>query len=401
MFVADIFYLFGLNGVQYESYHIDQDSIFFTASITKNECKCKHCLSKNITFKGAKIREFKMVPFARKKTYLKLTLHKIYCLDCNKYCWPELDFASGKQRMINAFVQYVLDLLALGTILSVAQFLNVGWDLVKNIHKKYLKKKYKTIPYKNLKYLSIDEFSIKKGHTYMTIFVNIETGRIIYAIEGRRREDILPFLQKLAKKATSLKAIAMDMSLPYYSAVQEALPNTDIVFDHFHVNVHINKALDEIRKQQQNKTTKESKKAIKGQRFLLLKNYADLDENSQNRLKMLLEVNEPLMIAHSMKEQFRLFWEQPTIEAAAKFFLRWFWDIHTSTIKPMIKVANTLLRYSQGLMNYFKHWITNGKTEGINNKIKTMKRQAYGFRDMQYFKLRLYHLHEQKNQLTG
>jgi transposase len=397
MSAASLFKVLGLNDVHYNSHYSNEKSITFIGSISKKAYKCKNCHSKNIHFRGIKTRQFKMVPWGRMKCFLMLTMHKIYCLDCHKSCWPKLEFFSGKQRMTMSYIQYVLDLLLFGTILSVSHFLETGWDLVKDIHKNYLKKKYKKIPYKNLKYLSIDEFSIKKGHTYMTIFIDIETGRIIYATEGRTKEDLLSFLQKLASKAINLKAISMDMSVSYFSAISKALPKVDIVFDHFHVSAVINKALDEIRKSEQ----KNNKNIIKGKRFLLLRNYSDLDPEERLNLDTLFNINEKLFKAHAFKEQFRMFWEQSNEQEAARFFLIWYAEVYKSGIKPLIKAANTLLRYGNGLINYFKHRISNGKIEGINNKIKTMKRQAYGFRDMKYFKLRLYHLHEQKHQLAG
>jgi transposase len=191
------------------------------------------------------------------------------------------------------------------------------------------------------------------------------------------------------------------MSGAYSSAVKKALPLVDIVFDHFHVDALINKALDEIRRQQQAQLQGTSRKVLKGARFLLLRNYANLAESGKDSLQALLDVNKPLLIAHTLKEQFRLFWSQPTVQEASRFLLYWLMDVFESGLEPMIKIGKTLLRHAEGLVNYFKHRISNGKTEGINNKIKTMSRQAYGFRDMEYFKLRLLHLHEQRYSLAG
>ncbi len=134
---------------------------------------------------------------------------------------------------------------------------------------------------------------------------------------------------------------------------------------------------------------------------MLLRNYSDLDIDKKNQLDSLFKINESLFKAHALKEQFRMFWLQPNAQEAARFFLIWYLEVRLSEIKPLVRAANTLLKYWIGLANYFKHRISNGKIEGINNKIKTMKRQAYGFRDMPYFKLRLYHLHNQGYRLAG
>ncbi len=126
-------------------------------------------------------------------------------------------------------------------------------------------------------------------------------------------------------------------------------------------------------------------RAIKGMRFLLLSNYEKLDPKRQNSLECHLEKNRPIAIAHAMKEQIRLFWMRSTVQEGCKFLGWWIIDA--------LKAGKTLLRHWQGLTSYFKHKITNGKTEGVNNKIKTMKRPAHEFRHIEYFKPRLYNLH--------
>ncbi len=193
----------------------------------------------------------------------------------------------------------------------------------------------------------------------------------------------------------------MDLSKSYSGAVRKILPEIDIVFDRFHVMALANKALDDIRKQQYKKLPEESRQVLKGQRFLLLKNYNSLSEHNTARVNALLEANIPLFQAHAMKEQLRLFWELDSADEGAKFLLNWIHDARVTCIRPLVKLAKTLESHLYGLLTYFKHRITNGSAEGINNKIKTLKRQAYGYRDMEYFKLRLYNLHAQKHELAG
>jgi len=204
----------------------------------------------------------------------------------------------------------------------------------------------------------------------------------------------------------------MDMSKSYRAAFEEYLPEVDIVFDRFHVMQIVNKAVDRVRKNQQKALDKEGIKTLKGGRFLPLWNFENLNPLKQERLKSMLEANEPLFIIHSMKEQLRLLWNQPNEEKARRFLSDWILEAISvvnefaplygkSALAPLKGLAFTLMRHHRGILNYFRHFITNGKAEGINNKIKTLKRQAYGYRDMEYFKLRLHHLHKQKHQLVG
>jgi transposase len=220
-------------------------------------------------------------------------------------------------------------------------------------------------------------------------------------VEGKSQQDITPFLNQLARVGKRLEGVAIDMSSAYYRAVRESLPQSDIVFDRYHIMALINQATEELRREQQRELDDLGKQTLKGNRFLLLRNYEDLKPDGKERLDALLQANQPLFTMHSMKEQLRLFWQKENETTARTFLETWCRDALNSGIKQLSKVAKTLGGYRTGLLNYFKHPITSAMVEGINNKIKTLKRQAYGFRDTEYFKLRLYHLHTQRYSLTG
>ena len=396
-----LYHAFNLKGVTYRSTNFVGNSIILSFEMTDKFIKCLHCGGRHTTFKGQKTRLFKMGPFGRKQGLLQLQLHRLECIECGHLWWPRLSFMIGKHRYTRSFAMTALDLLRLGTIKDVANYLHVGWDVIKAIHKSKLQSLYKKMPVHKIEYLGIDEFSLRKGHNYMTIFIDLQTGRIIHAVEGRSADAITPFLKIVSKKAKKLKAIAMDMSKPYSSAVTEHLPHADIVFDRYHIMAMMNKAIETVRREQQRTLDKSDKQYLKGCRFLLLSNYSSLDTNRQTKLNSLLEINKPLFVMHSMKEQLRLLWSQPHRQKALQFLNQWIFDALAAGPKALVKVGLTLLRHRKGILNYFPHQITSGPIEGTVNKIKTLKRQAYGFRDMEYFKLRLYHLHFQGYSLTG
>ena len=393
--------IYKIKGVQYIFAEHVNDSLYFHAKTTKKFGKCPKCSSKRFTRKGKKVRKFKLPPFGSKPCFFQLQIPRLKCSKCSHIFWMRLPFMKGKSSVTPAFASYVLDLLKFGTVKHVANFVRVGWDMIKNIHKDYLKNLYAKISLKNIRYISIDEISLRKGHSYMTIVTDIETGRVIYSCEGRDSQSISPFLAKLSIKAKSLKAVSIDMSKSYQLAVKKHLPFADIVFDHFHVMAVVNKALDEVRKQEFALKSKTGNKLTKGGRFLLLWNYEKLDPLKKKGLESLLRVNEVIAKAYLIKEQFRIFWWKKDKKQAAKFLVTWILDSFESGIESLVKAARTILRHADGLLNYFEHRISNGKAEGINNKIKTLKRQAYGFRDMEYFKLRLLHLHQQRYSFSG
>ena len=397
MSTSTLYHAFQIEGVKYNSTSYKGHDIIFHADIADGYFCCPNCKSLDVFSNGQRERRFHLPPMGRKQCFLDLQVHQIFCKSCSQLHWSHLPFMKGKSRMSRSFIHTALDLLSFGTIQSVAEYLGVGWDCIKDLHKNKLQILYSHISIKELEYISVDEFAIAKGHEYMTIFTDIKSGRVIHAVEGKDSNAVIPFLKRLNKKAINLKGIAMDMSPAFHSAVKQELPHVAIIFDRFHVMKIMNTTLDDIRKDQQ----KICGNTLKGDRFLLLKNYDDLDVNGMERLNTLLAVNEPLFVAHTMKEQLRTFWEQEDRESGEEFLEKWCLDGLLTGIQPLMKVAKNLWRRSEGLLNYFDHRISNGKAEGINNKIKTLKRQAYGFRDMEYFKLRLYHLHEQRHQLTG
>lgn len=383
-----------IENVQVKTVEYHQDKVTFNVLFTPEKSLCPRCSHHKNISKGLKTRKLRMAPLGNKMAFLVVELHRFHCHNCRHSWWPPMPFVRPKKRVTLSFEKYVIELMKFATIEHVSKFLRVSWSLVKKIHKAYLQKEYQNPDLKSIQYIGVDEFSIRKGHEYMTIFINLETGEIVHAVEGKSIESITPFILELKEKAPNLKAIAMDMNAAYASATEKYLTNVDVVYDRFHVVALLNKTIDEIRREQQAKSNAEGLKVIKGMRFLLLSNYEKLDLKKQNSLESLLKVNTPIATAHAMKEQIRLFWTKTSVEEGTNFLSWWIMDTIETGINELRKTGRTLLRHWKGLVNYFKHPITNGKTEGINNKIKTMKRQAYGFRDIEYFKLRLYNLHK-------
>jgi len=281
----------------------------------------------------------------------------------------KLPFTLGKVPMTTTFINYILSLCRISTLLHVANLLCLEWKTVKNIHKAHLKKRPKQFSYRRLQYISIDEIAIRKGHVYMIIVTNLETGQVIHAVKGRKEDVLAPFFLQLARKAKHLKGIAMDMSKGYIALVK--------------------------------KYQIEGVSAGKGERFLFLRNRENSSYLQGKSLDFLLDTNRSLMIAYVIKKQFRSFWQCKTREESTRFLISWIVDANWCGIEEVRKVAQTILAHSYGLLNYLDHRIDNAKAEGINNKIKTMKRQSYGCRDEDYFILKLYNLRTTKAVLVG
>lgn len=201
MSTSMLYHGFGISGVKYLATDYSGSKVTFHAEMTHQCLQCPKCSGVHFKFRGNYVRHFHMPPVGSKPCDLHLILHRVECKDCHHLYRPVLPFMPEQKRMTRAFIRLAVELLAFGTIKDVASFLKTSWDTVKRIHKEHLKTKYSNIPLDKIKYVSIDEFSIRKGHSYMTIVTDITSGAIIHAVEGRKKEDIKSFFLKLKKKS--------------------------------------------------------------------------------------------------------------------------------------------------------------------------------------------------------
>jgi transposase len=290
------------------------------------------------------------------------------------------------------------------SIAAVASLLGTGWDTVKDIVKSDLKKRAKKRSLKRVKRIAIDEIAVKKGHRYMTIVLDLDTGWVIYTAEGKGKESLKNFFKLLARSGAKLLAIAMDMSESYRSAVKEYWPHpVAIINDHYHLVANMNAVLDSVRRDEQNKLEAEGKDVIKGARYLLLYSKENLAKRPEKLAKLndLLAANETLNKAYLLKEELRLFWQQESRKNARVFVLNWIKSAMSVSNKHLTKFAETIRGHLKEILAWYKHRITTGPLEGTNNKIKVLKRMAYGYRDLEFFGLKILFIHEAKYQLAG
>jgi len=399
-----LYHTLGLVGYHHCSTEYRDGKVIYFVERAPGKRKCGKCGASHghLTFDGQFERTFLGLPVGRKRQEVVLRGHILVCSNCGTRAREPIPFAKGKTRYIKAFARLVVDLCGITTIRNVSRYLGVGWDLVKDIFKADLGKRLKRRKIGRIRYIAVDEFATHKGHKYMTIVLDLETGEILHAQEGKDAAALVTFLETLKRRKAPLEAVAIDMSEAYASAVRTVFGDKlDIVHDPFHVTALASKAIDETRRDLYRQLLGEEKKAVKGTRFLLLHGLENLKESGLNRLMTLMETNEPLYAAYMLKEDLRMFWSLPTAEAGKAFLDDWIRVARGLGNRHFAKLADTLDSHRAGLLAYFKHRISTGPLEGLNNKIKVLKRQAYGFRDMAFFKLRLYFLHETSILLPG
>jgi len=287
------------------------------------------------------------------------------------------------------------------TLSDVAELTLLNWDTVKNITKSHLAKDYGKPALRDVRYLGIDEVHLGKKTRYYTIVLDLEDGRILWAKPGRGKEALRGFWRRLRVAKAKIKAVATDMSAAYWSAVLEHLPEAALVFDKFHILKLMNERLDDLRREMVREAEGPLKLRIKGTRFLLLRNPQNLDHEQIPKLDEALRLNEPLLLGWYMKEELRELWSQTSREQMEAFLKDWCDKASQTGIGQILKMAKTLRTHASGILAYADHPITTGKLEGVNNKIKTLTKQAYGFHDENFFILKLLSLHHAKYKLLG
>ena len=399
-----LYHGFGLVGYEYIRTRYAGGAVIFSVKRKRGKIRCPVCRSRDIIFRGRFPRRFRIVPIGSKRVFLDYEVQRLECRRCGKIRQEKLGFADPRFSYSHAFERYALDLSKHMTIQDVARHLGISWDVIKEIQKRDLVQRFSRPCLKNVKRIAIDEISVLKGHRYLTVVLDMDTGAVIFVGDGKGGDALDPFWKKLRRSRARVKAVAMDMSPAYISAVLKHLPKATIVFDHFHVIKLFNDKLSDLRRDLYRETTENlHKEVLKGTRWLLLKNPENLDtqKKEKERLEEALKINEPLSCAYYLKEDLRQIWLQPNKETAERVFADWVKRAQSTSIKMLKKFADTLAGYKSGILAYYDYRISSGPLEGTNNKIKTMKRMAYGFRDMEFFKLKIMALHETKYALVG
>lgn len=400
-----VYHAFGGKTYNYLRSEYREGAVYFHLEKKDQHRRCPECGSHDITFEDNAVSTVKTVPIGGKEVFLVLHLKVLKCRDCGARRQEDRDVAEPRKSYSRALARYVLDLVRHMTILAVAGHLKMGWDLVKSILKTSLEKKAKRRSWRKVRRIAIDEIAIRKGHRYMTVVLDLDTGWVLYAAEGKDQKALEPFFRRLRRSGAKLEAVVVDMNEAYANAIQAYWPRkVAVVHDHYHLVSNMNEVIDKVRRDEQNRIEGEGKRLIKGSRYLLLYAQETLAEEKPEklpRLRALLAVNETLHQAYLLKEDLRLFWSLDSKDEARTFIEQWIVEARAMGNRHVTTFANTIASHIDRILAWYDHPITTGPLEGINNKIKVLKRTAYGYRDTEFFILRLLFLHETKLNLSG
>lgn len=337
-------------------------------------------------------RRVRDLNLAHARVNLVVPNRKLRCATCRTIRTEGHSFLDPYRRHTLRFERAVAGLCRHMSIKQVADHFGLSWHAVKEIDKRRLEWEVGTPCYDGLRLLAVDEVAVHKGHTYLTTVLDLETGRIVWVGKGRSEATLASFFEELTpEQRQSIEAVASDMASGFRNAVEKACPHAAQVYDLFHVVAKYSReVVDVVRNQEANKQKDEAgRKLIKGSRYLLLKNESKLHEPQRQALKELLAVNETLNTVYILKDQLREIWRCSDPAVATKALDDWCSLAEQSGITPLATFGRNLRRHEKGIVNHCRYPLHTGRLEGINNKIKVIKRTAYGFRDDAYFILKI------------
>lgn len=373
----------------------DDDEKALFVELHRKKCKYKCSCGKRFdTYYDRRercVRDLRFGPY--RQSFLVFQQVRIDCPGCGvvteSLSWVEPRV--GYTKRLAATV--ALSCQELRSLSAVAKEYGLHWSTVKEIHKAALKEELPEPCQTSPRVIGVDEFAVRRRHRYGTVVVDLEEKSVPYVGKGRNKESLSTYFNFLGeKKCKKILAVAMDMWRPYEEATREYCPNAKIVYDPFHIiSAYGREVVDKVRMQEVAKATDEDKKVIKGSRYLLLKNKSNLDSsrNEPAKLADLLRQNETINTIYVLKDDLKCLWEYESKAQAKSWFNGWYKRAKESGISLLEKFADRLKSHLSGILSYCEYPITTGIIEGINNKIKVIKRVAFGYRDMDYFFLRI------------
>lgn len=366
--------------------------------------RCSRCGSVVVEIHDVSERRVRDLPIWELDTWLIVPRARLQCPRCGPTV-EAVPWLDKHQRMTTRLAEKISRLAMVLPLSHVAEWFQIHWTTAKSLHQRALEQKLGPITPETLagvRRLLIDEFAIQKGHRYATVVVDGETKRVLWVGRGRDRAVLRSFFDLLGPDGCAqIEAVAMDMSGAFGEEVRARCPQAEIVYDLFHVVAKYGReVIDRVRVDETNAISRAGgpnndkiqaqRRVIKGTRWLLLQNRENLRRGVDRvRLRELLAANRSLFIVYVLKDDLKQLWRYRYAGSARRFWREWHRRAMASGIEPLKRFARQMEAYLPGIISHCRYPLNTALVEGINNKIKVIKRMAYGYRDDYYFFLRI------------
>jgi transposase len=311
-------------------------------------------------------------------------------------CGPRLEQLSwldAYARITRRLAESVARLCMATSIRTVARWFGLDWKTVKTVDFQQLQRTLGPVDFSDVTVLAMDEFAIQKGHRYATVVIEPQRKRVLWVGRGRSRADVRPFFELLGPQGCErICAVAMDMNSAYDLEVRLHCPKAEVVYDLFHVVAKYGReVIDRVRVDEANRlrADKPARRVVKTSRWLLLRNRENVPADKIVQLDELLAANKALLTVYLLKDDLKQLWRYRSRAWAKKAWLSWRRRAMRSGLAPLQHFTRCLEPYLLGILAHCRWPLGTNLLEGINNRIKVIKRIAYGFRDDAYFFLKI------------
>lgn len=355
--------------------------------------ECSGCGRRGAAIHDCEERRVRDLPIFEVPVELIVPRIRVACPHCGAKL-ERLSWLEGYARVTRRLANSVARLCAMMSIRHVAQFYRLAWTTVKRIDFRHLQRELEPGDLSAVTVIGMDEFAIQKGHRYATVIVEPSRKRVLWVGRGRGREDVRPFFKLLGSAGCAqIEAAVMDMNAGYAEEVRAQCPQAEIVYDLFHVVAKYGReVIDRVRVDEANRLRHDrpARHLVKGSRWLLLRNRENVTgAQDQVRLDELLTANRALFTVYVLKDDLKTLWDYRHSGYALRFWQQWYRRAIRSRIEPLQAFARRLKPYLAGILAHCRWPLGTNLIEGINNRIKVIKRMAYGFRDDAYFFLKI------------
>jgi transposase len=340
------------------------------------------------------VREWRHLDAWTAQTFVRSAVCRVRCRHCGVRV-EQVPWARTRSRFTHQFEAEVLKRARDTSISGVSRQLHLHWSSVMRLIEHWVEESAARHFRAPLRHIGVDEVSYGRGqHKFLTVVWDHDRSRIVWLGRGRDRETLDGFFAQLNAKSPRLRklvAVTMDMAQGYIRAVQTHAPQASIVFDRFHIERYLTRAMDEVRKQEFWRRGGAYRDAVRGKRFLLLSKYRRVHWRRRGDLALLLQLNQRLFRAYVLKEQFEHAWTYTTEAGMRRFILRWRQSLKWTRLKPLIAFWDMLMRYIDGVTAWAKLRLTNAALEGNNSRIRGLSQRGRGYRNPNNLMLVLYH----------
>lgn len=359
---------------------IDAESITFQVRPRWRKPRCGCCEQPRPIYDTRKVRYWGHLPVGSTRIRLAYAPRRVDCPSCGVRT-EQVPWAAAESRFTLALEELVAYLAQTMDRTAVTRLVGITWRAVGRIIERIVDSRLDDRRFDDLRVIGVDEFSFRKYHRYLTVVVDHDRRRVIWAGPGRSSETLEAFFDAVGeRRLASIETVSIDMAAGYIKAIRERLAGAQIVFDRFHVQRLASDAVDEVRRAQVRELGDDpSAKFIKDSRYAVLKNPWNLTPKQAEKLSSIQETNAPLYRAYLLKEALAraLDYKQPKrAQRALEAWLAW---ASRSKLKPFVKVARTIRKYKDGILAYIRDRVTNALSEGINNRLRVIARRAFGY----------------------